>query len=144
MSTGMLPDVSHPDFAPFWQGCAERRLVMPRCANGHVIWPPRPACLSCSALLREWAEVPGAGRLYSWTVVHRTRLSGYADQTPYMVGIVTLDLEQPVRMVGRCALDPDDAADGVSLVVDFEDAGRQLTMPFWRLAGDPEGAQHGS
>jgi uncharacterized protein len=132
MTTRLLPDVAHPDFAPFWQGCAQRRLVMPRCGSGHVIWPPRPACPLCTELVAGWAEVPGTGRLYSWTVVHRTRLRWYAERTPYVVGIVELDPAQPVRMVGRCELD--EPAEGLELTVDFEDAGRQL-MPFWRPAG---------
>jgi uncharacterized protein len=133
MTTRVLPDAAHPDFAPFWQGCAERRLLMPRCGNGHVIWPPRPACPLCTELVADWAEVSGTGRLYSWTVVHRTRLRWYAERTPYVVGIVELDGSQPVRMVGRCELDPGSVRDGLELSVDFEEAGRQLTVPFWRL-----------
>jgi uncharacterized OB-fold protein len=64
--------------------------------------------------------------------VHRTRLRWYAERTPYVVGIVELDSAQPVRMVGRCEIE--DPADGLELAVDFEDAGRQLSLPFWRLA----------
>jgi uncharacterized protein len=139
MTGRVLPDVSHPDFAPFWRGCAERRLLMPRCGNGHVVWPPRPACPACSELVVDWAEVPGSGRLYSWTVVHRTRLRWYAERTPYVVGIVDLHCAQPVRMVGRCELDPAEPAEGMELTVDFEDAGRQLSMPFWRPAGAVDG-----
>ena len=140
MSGRVLPDVSHPDFAPFWQGCAEHRLLMPRCGEGHVVWPPRPACLRCTALVADWVEVAGTGRLYSWTVVHRTRLRWYAERTPYVVGIVELDGgERPVRMVGRCALDPADAVEGLELVVDFEDTDR-LSMPFWRT---PAGVANG-
>lgn len=134
----VLPDVSHPDFAPFWQGCAEHRLVMPRCGNGHVVWPPRPACPLCTELVAGWAGVAGTGRLYSWTVVHRTRLRWYADRTPYVVGIVELDHTQPIRMVGRCEIEQ--PVDGMELIVDFEDAGRQLNLPFWRVR---PGVAHG-
>jgi uncharacterized protein len=138
MSGRVLPDAAHPDFAPFWRGCAEHRLLMPRCANGHVIWPPRPACPRCAALAGDWAEVAGTGRLYSWTVVHRTRLRWYAERTPYVVGIVQLESE-PVRMVSRCAIEEDELADGLELVVDFEDTDR-LSMPFWRT---PAGVANG-
>lgn len=134
----VLPDVSHPDFVPFWQGCAEHRLVMPRCGYGHVVWPPRPACPLCTELVADWAEVAGTGRLYSWTVVHRTRLRWYADRTPYVVGIVELDHAQPIRMVGRCEIEQ--PVDGMELIVDFEDAGRQLNLPFWRVR---RGVAHG-
>jgi uncharacterized OB-fold protein len=145
MSARVLPDVSHPDFAPFWEACARARLVVPQCANGHLIWPPRPTCPRCVEPVATWTEVRGAGRLYSWTVVHRTRLPWYAERTPYVVGIVTIDHEQPLRMVGRCEIALEDLREGVDMVIDFEDAGRQVSMPFWRrpmpeIAG---GSRHG-
>lgn len=144
MSTRFLPDAGHPDFAPFWHGCAAGRLLMPRCGSGHLIWPPRPACPTCGELSEDWVQVPGTGRLYSWTVIHRTRLHWYADRIPYVVGIVTLDHEQPVRMVGRCDVDPGVVVDGMRLVVAFEDAGRQLTVPVWHAAQPMAGAPSGS
>lgn len=149
MSARSLPDFSHPDFAPFWDGCTHRRLLMPQCPNGHLIWPPRPTCKNCRELATAWIEVRGTGRLYSWTVVHRTTLHWYAERTPYVVGIVTLDHPQLVRVVGRCEIPPEFLQEGAELVLDFEDAGRHATMPFWRhgsvapaivaTAGDGEG-----
>lgn len=136
MSGRVLPDVSHPDFAPFWEGCAGRRLLVPGCPNGHVFWPPRPTCRTCREPVAAWTEIGGTGRLYSWTVVHRTKLPWYADRTPYVVGIVTLDHTQPLRLVARCEVGLPDLREGLDLVVDFEDAGRHLTIPFWRLAGE--------
>ncbi len=143
MTTRFLPDPSHPDFAPFWRGCAEGQLMMPLCGNGHIIWPPRPACPACGEFSAQWVEVPGTGRLYSWTVVHRTRLHWYADRTPYVVGIVSLDHEQPLRMVGRCDVNPDTVFEGMELVVAFEEAGRQLSVPVWQAARLPAGAHSG-
>jgi uncharacterized protein len=134
MTSSLVPDVTHPDFAAFWRGCAEHRLVMPRCRNDHVIWPPRPACARCGELVGEWSEVHGSGRLYSWTVVHRTNLPWYSERTPYVVGVVTLDHLQRVRMVGRCAVDPADLVEGLELVVDYEVVAGELTVPLWRAA----------
>lgn len=134
MSARVLPDTAHPDFAPFWRGCAERRLMMPQCGNAHLIWPPRPACPLCGELVQSWADGPTTGRLYSWTVVHRTRLAWYAERTPYVVGIVRLDHPQQLRVVGRCDVAPDALAEGLALVLDFEDAGKQVHVPFWRPA----------
>lgn len=136
MSRG-VPDVTHPDFARFWQGCAEGRLVVPRCGSGHLVWPPRPACPRCFKLVRDWTEVGGSGRLYSWTVVHRTHLPWYSGRTPYVVGIVALDLEQTVRMVGRCELAPEDAREGIELTVGFEETERQVRVPYWREIAEP-------
>lgn len=128
----VLPEVTHPDFAQFWQGCAAGRLMVPRCANGHLVWPPRPACPRCFELVRDWTEIVGRGRLYSWTVVHRTHLPWYAGRTPYVVGIVALDLEQPLRMVGRCEVAPEDAREGIGLTMEFEETDRQMLVPYWR------------
>lgn len=139
MSARALPDVDHPDFAPFWAGCAEGRLLVPTCGNRHTFWPPRPACPECAEWVAEWTEVRGSGRLYSWTVVHRTRQPWFADRTPYVVGIVTLDPDHTIRMVGRCEIDPAVARDGLHLQVGFEDAGHRVHLPYWREAPVPAG-----
>jgi uncharacterized OB-fold protein len=129
-----LPDPSHPDFRTFWDGCQKGKLLIPRCRNGHLIWPPRPLCRNCAADIVEHVELAPRGRLYSWTVVHRTRLSGYAQLTPYLVAIVELDDDTSVRMVGRGLFDAADAEVGRHVSVSFERINGRVTMPMWRLA----------
>lgn len=134
-----LPNIEEPDFAPFWDGCKERRLLLPRCARGHLSWPPRPVCHTCQADTTGWTEVPGRGRLFSWTVVHRTRLRGYADLTPYTVVIVALDQDPSIRLLGRCEGAPPGLAHGMAMEVVYVPAGG-VVLPCWRPAtgADPQ------
>jgi uncharacterized protein len=134
VNTGrLLPDISHPDFAPYWAGCARRKLLVPQCRDGHLVWPPRPACLTCTADIVGWQEIEGKGKLYSWTIVHRTRLQWFAERTPYVVGIIAVDHEQPLRMIGRCQVQHEQLHEGLPLAVDFEFVNEDVTIPFWRV-----------
>jgi uncharacterized OB-fold protein len=129
-----IPDPNAPDFAPFWQGCREGRLLVQRCANGHLSWPPRPACPRCQDLTRDWVEVAGFGWLYSWTVVHRTPMKEFARRTPYAVAIVELCANPVLRMLGRCLGDPAKLRLGMPLRVWFEPVTDQFSLPVWQPA----------
>jgi uncharacterized OB-fold protein len=135
MKSQQVPDTSHPDFATFWEGCRERRLLVPGCKNGHLNWPPRPVCQKCYEWNETWAEVPGRGCLYSWTVIHRTRLQLHVPSLPYVVGVVELAGPHTLRMLGRCEIEPSAAKAGLNLIVDFHDARPGVSVPFWRLVG---------
>jgi uncharacterized OB-fold protein len=128
-----LPDTDLPDFAEFWAGCRGGRLLIPSCRRGHLTWPPRPACRICQAPIAEWAEVSGSGRLYSWTVVHRTRLRGFSALTPYVVGIVALDDDPAVRLLGRCTCAPNDVFAGAAMSAIFDVISDRVTLLLWRL-----------
>lgn len=134
MTDRALPDVAHPDFAPFWSGCREARLLVPSCALGHLTWPPRPICQTCFEWNLSWTEVSGSGSLYSWTVVHRTRLAGYTGRTPYVVGMVSLNSAPSIRMLGRCDVAIDDLTVGLPLAVAFERVDAEVSLPYWRGA----------
>jgi uncharacterized OB-fold protein len=127
-----VPDLDHPDFAPFWQGCREERLLVRRCGRGHLSWPPRPACPHCQDLKRDWHEVAGTGWLYSWTVVHRTPLPAFRALTPYVVGVVELTAQPGLRFLGRCRCDPQRLAIGMPLRVTFERVTDEFTLPVWQ------------
>jgi uncharacterized OB-fold protein len=127
-----VPDLQAPDFAPFWRACQQRRLVVQCCSRGHLSWPPRPACPRCHDLTRNWQEVEGAGRLYSWTVVHRTAVPGFQALTPYVVAIVELAGHPEVRLVGRCLSQPEKLHIGMAMRVVFEQVTAEFTLPVWR------------
>jgi uncharacterized OB-fold protein len=129
------PQLDAPDFAPFFDGCREHRLLVQRCRQGHLAWPPRPACPVCNDLTRSWEQVDGRGRLYSWTVIHRTSVASLASLLPFTVGIVSLDDHPAIRFVGRCLSDGSDLHLGTEMEVVFEQVDDRLTLPIWRRAG---------
>jgi uncharacterized OB-fold protein len=97
-----LPDRQDIDNAPFWAGTEKDELLVKRCddcTNHH--WPPRLGCPYCGSGKLGWVRVAPTGKLYSWTVVHRSQTPGFETETPYAVLLVALDDAKGVRMVGN-------------------------------------------
>jgi uncharacterized OB-fold protein len=58
---------------PFWDGAAEGKLLLPRCAACHRFrWPPGPFCPHCQSQDTEWLPA-GTARIYSFTIVQDQR-----------------------------------------------------------------------
>jgi uncharacterized OB-fold protein len=97
-----LPDRHDIDTAPFWSGTDKDVLQVKSCddcARPH--WPPRLGCPYCGSGRLQWTAVAPKGRLYSWTVVHRSQTQGFETATPYAVVLVELTDARGVRMVGN-------------------------------------------
>src|SRR5207302_7168705 len=77
---------------PYWEAAGEGRLLLQRCADcGAHQFYPRPFCLACGGRRLEWVESSGRGRLYSFSVVHRTADPAFAQDVPYVFGVVELE-----------------------------------------------------
>ena len=75
---------------PFWDACQDDRLVVQQCTDCNTkFFTPLPACPACQSQNWSWAESPGTGTLYSFTVVHRPAQPDRP--VPYVIGIVDLD-----------------------------------------------------
>ncbi|MGH7820298.1 MAG: Zn-ribbon domain-containing OB-fold protein [Candidatus Binatia bacterium] len=116
--------------APFWEACAEHRLVVQRCtrcgAFGH---PPRPLCPRCQSREFEWVESRGLGEIFTYTIAHHAVHPAVKDQVPYGVIVVKLDdcggvlvtsnlVDAPVerlRVGLRVSLVWDDLAEGIAV-----------------------------
>jgi hypothetical protein len=130
-----IPDIDAPDFATFWSGCVNEKLILPVCSGDHFVWPPRPRCTLCRAAVVGSKEVVGRGRVYSWTVVHRSSLLEFAGSDPFVVAIISLAIPQTVRFVGRWIGEPDDIVMGMDAEVVFEKVTDEVSLPQWRRAG---------
>jgi uncharacterized OB-fold protein len=113
---------------PFWEGVAEGVLRLQRCraCDRHVFYP-RAVCPFCMASDLEWVEASGAGRVHSFTVVHRAP-PDYRDEVPYVVALV--DLDEGVRMMTRL-VDVEPAAVGVGMPVEVTMRG-EPRLPYFR------------
>jgi len=97
-----LPDRQDIDTAPFWAGTDKDELQVKHCDDcSRSHWPPRLGCPYCGSGNLRWAKVAPKGKLFSWTVVHRSQTPGFDTATPYAVVLVELDDAQGVRMVGN-------------------------------------------
>jgi hypothetical protein len=116
----------------FYAHCREGRLCFQRCeacqAWRHL---PRLQCPRCGSTDWEWRPSSGRGRILSWTVTHEAPLPAFAARTPYAV--VVVELEEGVRMVsGVRELAPAELALDLPVEVVFEQAGNEVTLPFFR------------
>jgi uncharacterized protein len=127
-----LPDVDHPELAPYWEGTRQEELRIPSCLNCcRDLWPPRAACRHCGSLDQRWRVVPGTGTLFTWTVVGHPSVPGFREVTPYAVGVVELDGARSVRMLGRL-LTPHEALQVNARVhVVYERVTDRVTIPLW-------------
>jgi uncharacterized OB-fold protein len=97
-----LPDVEWEPTRPFWAAAARGELSIPRCdACGLLVWYPDRACRGCGGTRHAWTVLSGRGRLYSFTVVRRAFIPAFADDVPYVTGLVALAEDPAVRLVTR-------------------------------------------
>jgi hypothetical protein len=137
MYPGLLPDVTDPLTAPYWEAAREGRLVVQRCLKcGHLRWLPAELCPECLSDQGEWTPLSGAGTVWSFAVYHRAMHPAFAELVPYTVGLVELD-EGP-RMVGVLRTSTGDAdADGEVHIGDpvsavFDPVTPEVTLIRWQ------------
>lgn len=130
-----VPDLDSPLFAPFWKASSEERLAIQCCASCDTQrWPPRFRCNECGSFETKWVDRSACGTLFSWTIVGRQTAKGYTD-VPYAVGIVELEGEPGIRMIGKLENVPlANLVAGMPLKAKFTVAGRdhQMTLIYWQ------------
>lgn len=90
-----LPDLTEPLTGPFWEHAARGVLAIPKKkADGSFHWYPKTTDV-------EWVPVSGRGTVFSWSEVHQVFLPAYADQVPFLTGLVALDEDPSVRLATR-------------------------------------------
>jgi uncharacterized OB-fold protein len=122
---------------PFWNACAEGRLIYQRGVDDpRPIFPPRnfsPHDLSTDLV---WADSSGAGRIYSFTVVWRPPTPAF--ESPFVVAIV--ELEEGYTMLSNVVdCDVHDVQIGMKVHAIFR-AVDGFTLPFFTPvpAGDSD------
>jgi len=126
-----VPDPD-PASTPFWEAAARHELRVQRCsACGTWRHPPRPLCPSCHSFEHTFEQVSGRARVWSWVVAHPPVLPAFSENAPYSV--VVVELEEGVRMIGNLLDVPnDEIAEGMDVVVAFEDVQGGVALPAWR------------
>ena len=119
--------------APYWEAAGRHKLSLPRCSRcKQLCLPPAPLCPSCHSTEPgfRWEEVEGGGRIRSWTVIRQSFLPGFADELPFLLVDVELDLEEELRMIGRLLDGPDSQIRlGSRVRLAFEELPEGLAVP---------------
>ena len=123
-----LPPVN-AESAPYWEACAEGRLVLQRCrACGEHQFYPRLVCMACGGDALDWTEASGRGTLQTFTLIRRAVSAAFEADVPYVVGLVELD-EGPTMMTNVLAADAEALEIGQRVRVTFERRGAELSVP---------------
>ncbi len=108
-------------------GWDRRRLLIQRCTScGHHQYYPRPICLACQATDLALVEASGRGRLYSFTVVHRSVNPRF--QAPYTVALVDLE-EGPRLLTHLIDSQPDETRCDAPVRLAWLERGEDMPLP---------------
>ena len=128
-----LPRIT-PDTQPFWDALRERRLILPFCEEcGRAHLPPGPVCPFCFSDRLAWRPATGTGTVSTWTVVHKAWFPAFADDVPY--NVVQVELDEGPRLTASVVGTPNEQlAVGLRVVIDFDHAAPEITLPRFRPA----------
>lgn len=122
------------DDAFYWDGLAMGELrvrVCDSCERG--AFPPMPSCPHCGHEHGRVVTSSGEATLYTWTVCHVAFDPQFADDVPYVVGVV--DLPEGARLVARIEGVPHDELDAGLPVVARIDGSRLVFVPARKGSG---------
>lgn len=132
MSSRPAPTVT-PDTRFFWDGVADHKLLIQRCAACATLrHPPRPMCPTCNSLDWDTLESSGRGSLFSFVLPRHPPFPWF--EPGYVVALV--DLDEGIRLVSNLVdIDPDDATIGMAVEVFYEHFDDGVVLPQFRPAG---------
>ena len=125
-----LPRIS-PDTKPFWDGCAQHRLMLPTCvACDQPHLPPGPVCPFCFGDALDWRPSKGLGTISTFTVVYKAWFPSFAADIPY--NAVQVELDEGPRLASA-VLDagPGDVSIGDRVSVVYVTRG-SMTLPYFK------------
>jgi uncharacterized protein len=120
----------------YWDRCARHVLAFQRCAScGTFRHPPVPVCYVCRSTESEWAEVPGTGTVYSFTIVTHAVHPDLVDRLPFNVALVELPEAPGVRLVTNVVdAAPEDMAVGMRVRLHWDDLSTGASLPRFERA----------
>jgi hypothetical protein len=114
----------------FYKNVNQGKLFGARCVKcGKLHLPPRPLCDACFSKEFEWTEVPTAGKLLTYTIIHIAPVQ-FQSMAPYATGIV--QLKGGVKIPGMIRGVPlDKIGVGMELTIDFGTCAATQPWPQW-------------
>ncbi|MDR3523950.1 MAG: OB-fold domain-containing protein [Acetobacteraceae bacterium] len=110
-----------PETEHFWQAAQQGRFLLRRCTACHEThWYPRAICPFCLGDT-VWQEHPGAGTIYSWTVMRR-------EAAPFAMGYVALD-DGPTMLADFTGIEFDRLKIGMRVKLAWSDTVNGAKMP---------------
>ena len=122
---------------PFWDAVNEQRLVAQFCPScDKYQHPPRQHCSQCGAGQLPFRQLSGRGVIYSWQVMHDTRVVLMQDYQPFVIAVVESEESPDVWFLTNLpGSEPGQFAIGDPVVVEFEEVLPGTLLPQFRIAG---------
>ncbi|CAN5257097.1 OB-fold domain-containing protein [soil metagenome] len=115
--------VIDPETKPFWDACAEGRLLIKHCLMcDERHYPPRALCPFCFSDNTAFEQSKGEGEIYTFSVMRRSPTG------PFAIGYVSLD-EGPAVLTNFVDCDFDQLAIGQRVAVKFAPAEGGVSLP---------------
>ena len=126
--------VADPDAQPFWQSCKKHEMALQECLSCQRFrYPPRPLCPHCHSLDTRWSPVRGRGTVYVALVMCRSYGPAWEHDVPYNISMI--ELEEGVRIWSNVVgCPPEDVKIGDPVVIAYDDATEDVTLPRFRRA----------
>jgi uncharacterized OB-fold protein len=87
-----IPPVPRSFSRAFWDATREKKLLVQYCKRtGQYQFFPRPVSIFTGRRDLEWREVSGKGKIFSYTIVRRSR-EPFQGHEPFFIASVTLDV----------------------------------------------------
>lgn len=117
-----------PLTAPFWDGCAEHKLLFQRCrACNAANFNPTYLCRNCTSQDLVWDESAGTGTVFSYTICHRPMTPDFTD----IYAPVIVDLDEGYQMLSDLIdCDTAELAVGMRVQVKFHAVGDRV-LPYF-------------
>lgn len=120
---------------PFFEAALRGQLALQRCdACGQYWYPPAPTCPRCLSPRVTWTPVSGAGRVWSWIVMHQRYFPSFAADLPYNVAFVQLD-EGPLLVTRIVGASSEQLRCDLPVRVEFERVTEEVALPVFRPVG---------
>lgn len=119
----------YQDTQAYWDAAKQKRLILQRCRDCQKFqFYPRGVCSHCLGSALDWVDSPGRGVVHTFTIAHRAPHPGFANQLPFVIGII--QLEEGVRMMTNIVgCDPNSVRIDMPVKVTFEEVSPDVTLP---------------
>jgi len=124
---------------PFWDAVNEQRLVAQFCLGcNRYQHPPQPKCARCGRDDLEFRQLSGRGTIYSWQVMHDTRVRLMQEYQPMVIAVVESEESSDVWLLTNLpGSEPGEFDIGDPVQVEFEEVAPGKFIPQFRISGAP-------
>jgi uncharacterized protein len=125
-----VESLNHPDMIGYAEGLQAGEIRVQQCGScGFKQWPPRPICANCLESNLSWTQLPGEGRIFTFTISRSSSLAAYKESVPYVIAII--ELAGGIRMLGHVDNeDPESLSIGDEVKVEFAEVSN-TNLPYW-------------